>query len=554
VWFPNWPIQRRISLRSELKQRAFVLFTESARGLQIAVCSETAVARGIRPGISLAEARGLCVSSNANKSSPAPRPVTLVGKQADSMVATAVSESEPPTGTDLVSEPTDPVADREALQQLARWCQIYSPLVGVEEAETPEALLLDITGCEVHFGGELGLAQLLGSQLAFDGYHSRIAIADTLGAAWAMAHFGVSTPHPVAVIPAGKHVSTIRALPVAGLRLSPRILETLNKLDIRNIGQLENLPRTTLPARFGKELLLRLDQAWGTAHELILPEHVFEPIHAVWNSEEPLSNQETLEFVQQGLLDQVLGKLQPQRVGIREFQCLFTGSSDRLTLTLRLIQPSLDRRHLWDLLRLEWERQERQFHKSSSPAPRCMTEGMTSIRLEVLVAAPLKVRQQTLFDLDPDQKRAQAFRQFVERLSSRLGNQAVLRPQSVPDAQPEYACDYVNWEETTPSSTIAETDSWEAPLVRSRPLRLSPIPERIRVYRSTASGPPQRIWRGVQQLAILRSWGPERIETGWWREHDVRRDYYRVETDQGQHFWIFQCLLTTEWFLHGAYE
>ena len=50
---------------------------------------------------------------------------------------------------------------------------------------------------------------------------------------------------------------------------------------------------------------------------------------------------------------------------------------------------------------------------------------------------------------------------------------------------------------------------------------------------------------------VTRYWGPERIETGWWRGRSVRRDYYRVETDRGHWFWIFRQLDDGQWFLHG---
>jgi protein ImuB len=52
---------------------------------------------------------------------------------------------------------------------------------------------------------------------------------------------------------------------------------------------------------------------------------------------------------------------------------------------------------------------------------------------------------------------------------------------------------------------------------------------------------------------VARHWGPERIETGWWRGPSVRRDYYRIETDEGRRFWLFRELTNRRWFLHGAY-
>jgi len=71
---------------------------------------------------------------------------------------------------------------------------------------------------------------------------------------------------------------------------------------------------------------------------------------------------------------------------------------------------------------------------------------------------------------------------------------------------------------------------------------------------SVGHGLPHHLWWGNRQFQIARAWGPERIETGWWREVDIRRDYYRIETNHGDHLWIFRCLQTGGWFMHGAYE
>jgi len=489
----------------------------------------------------------------------------------------------------LIVELSDPLADSAVLKQLALQCQTYSPIVGIEEAILPESLLLDITGCEIHFGGELGLAQQLWNELSADTYRTQMAVADSVGAAWAMAHFGVSARNPIQVVPPGRHIERLRSLPVAALRLSIKTLATLDKLDVRSIGQLERIPRATLPARFGKEPLLRLDQAWGTAHELIVPESIPASLNAVWNAEEAVANRELLEQVQRELLDQLLVKLLPQRMGIRELLCSCSGVVDSVDLTLRLIQPSVDRQHLWNLLRLEWERLERGFQTSRTLPPRCLNEGMTSIRLVIEHIAPLRVRQQTLFDLEPDRKQALAFRQFVERLSSRLGSQAVLSIRLVPDPQPESSWESFSsdssatesknksvsrgdsksgglnrdeacvWDDAT-SRFIASTGyEWQCSLARSRPLRLLKSPELLRVFVATShaphcNAPPQRIGWGGRTLRVTRVWGPERIETGWWREDDVCRDYYRIEIDSGQHLWIFRCLRTNHWFLHGFYD
>src|SRR5205085_5033779 len=83
----------------------------------------------------------------------------------------------------------DPWADELALRELADWCQQFSPTVGVEQAERPDALLLDVTGSARTFGGEASLMRRVQAAFAQRGLQVRLAIADTIGAAWALAHY-----------------------------------------------------------------------------------------------------------------------------------------------------------------------------------------------------------------------------------------------------------------------------------------------------------------------------------------------------------------------------
>jgi protein ImuB len=56
------------------------------------------------------------------------------------------------------------------------------------------------------------------------------------------------------------------------------------------------------------------------------------------------------------------------------------------------------------------------------------------------------------------------------------------------------------------------------------------------------------------EYRVTSSCGPERIETGWWRGQDVRRDYYAVATQAGSRFWIFRRREDSRWFLHGCFD
>jgi protein ImuB len=102
------------------------------------------------------------------------------------------------------------------------------------------------------------------------------------------------------------------------------------------------------------------------------------------------------------------------------------------------------------------------------------------------------------------------------------------------------------WPEPDPAPSRVPAEAFDHPLF------LIP-PEPIEVTAVVPYGPPVRlVWQGRQYL-VTRTWGPERIETGWWRGRSVRRDYYRVETAEGEWLWIYRELDRRSWKLHGKY-
>ena len=86
-----------------------------------------------------------------------------------------------------------------------------------------------------------------------------------------------------------------------------------------------------------------------------------------------------------------------------------------------------------------------------------------------------------------------------------------------------------------------------------RPLHLESQPRPLVVMSVAPEGPPARFRHAGHDQPIVRTWGPERIETGWWQGGCVRRDYYQVETAGGQRYWLFRELNTGRWFLHGTF-
>ena len=240
-------------------------------------------------------------------------------------------------------------------------------------------------------------------------------------------------------------------------------------------------------------------------------------------------------------------------------------------------------RHLLQLVQLQLER-------LSIPAP------VKGIAVEVTATAPLVCRQESLFADGPGQalstgcSRPRLLAGLIDRLANRLGRDAVVRPRLVPDAQPELAYRYEPlignpalslWERTGSNSPLS---LWERAGVRGKqrvqnakcklqianwvtsphssfiihpssfPLRLFRSPHPLSAMSLMPEGPPLRFAFRGQEHRIARAWGPERIETGWWRGRPIGRDYYRLETTSGRRFWLFHRLDDGRWFLHGTFE
>jgi protein ImuB len=463
-------------------------------------------------------------------------------------------------------ESYDPRADRAALRQLALACQQFGPYAALEEADPPECLLVDVTGCGPIFDGEARLAEAALQALRQRGYVARAAVADTIGAAWAAVHGG-----DVNIVPPGAHPEALRSLPVETLRLPRATLELLYSLDLRRIEQLLELPRAELPARFGPEVVKRLDQALGRRPELLTPEKDDAPIEASWELDYPSGERRVLEKVLEHLLAQVLEKLQPRGLGVqRLLATLRITSTEPVYLQVGLLQPSASAGHLLELMRLQSERLQ-------------LAAEVKAVALRVLQAVPLEFRQGQIFADDVQQQQREQFPALVERLSHRLGEKAVLRPRLWPDAQPELAWRYEPWlrqqirnpkieirNKSEARSTKSKTKSSAnesfrisnfefvsdfgfriSDLRMTRPPCLKTRPIAVPVMSVVPEGPPVRFdWQNARHV-IAHWWGPERIETGWWRGRDVRRDYYLVETTTGARFWLFRALEERTWFLHG---
>ena len=457
----------------------------------------------------------------------------------------------------------DPEADLVTLEQLASECEQFSPLVGLEDSQPPEGLLLDVTNLSHLFHGEPNLAKQVDTLLRRRGYLPRLAIADTIGAAWAVnrtgnvrrtgndcrtgdirtGHIHDESPHPqysdsIVILSPGETQQQLDSLPVWSLRIPDPTVELLSRLGIRYIGQLLNLPRDGLNARFGGQLLHRMDQALGIAEETIVAASGSPTFEAHYSIEHPTARRETILQIVLQLMQQLSQQLFAAGQGALQIECCLQCCGDRtIRIHVGLFEPRADADHLIQLAALQLD-------------TLVLPGAARKVSINVVSTARLAAKQQELWT-DRHRDAPQQLAWLVERLSSRLGQQRVLTARLQPAIQPERACCYVALTGSNAARRIRRDQPRTARQLPERPLWMPSLPLPLAVTTESPDGPPVSFQYDGQRHHVLRHWGPERIETAWWRGQCVRRDYYRIETERGIRFWLFLRLHDRLWFLHG---
>jgi protein ImuB len=451
----------------------------------------------------------------------------------------------------------DPVGDALALAGLADWCGRYTPWTQTDGAD---GVWLDITGCTPLFASEAGLATDLVGRLRRLGISAQAAVADTPGAAWAVARYVRADQGLPVIVPSGRERASLAELPVAGLRLPAEIVQDLGRLGLVRIGDLYPLPRAPLAPRFGMIVARRLDQALGLAAEPISPAIPVERHRVRRDFAEPISTAEDIAATLVDLLDRLCRRLGAEHRGARRLELACYRVDARVErVEIGTSRPVRDPAHL---MRLFVERLER-----IDPGL-----GIEVVELGAPVVEPLAPNQLELGQLDLDRlesgagSAADRLAPIVDRLVNRLGAANVTRLDPVESHLPERA------QRAVPALAMSEMmgarqDRIEAWLPgQRRPIRLLPRPDRIDVTAPVPDDPPLSFrWRGVVHR-VSRAEGPERIAPEWWHTATAEpgagigalRDYYRVEDKEGRRYWLYRDGLYQEntaprWFLHGFF-
>ncbi len=436
----------------------------------------------------------------------------------------------------LIVRDAEPAADARALDRLALWAlQRYAP---VAAADPPDGLVIDVTGAAHLHGGEDTLLKGMVERLAASSIAARAVIADNWGAAHALARTGAA--RPTLVVPAGESAKAIFDLPIAALRLPKPMVEDLHVLGFTRIGELAATPRAPLALRFGPELYRRLDQALGFLSEPIDPVRPPDLIEVRRVFAEPIGAPETIARYTAKLAGQLCEALEAKGLGARRLDLLFHRIDNRIeAIRIGTARPVRDAARLTRLLCGKIETVDPGF-------------GIEIMRLAATLAEPLAPKQMISSLIEEPEVDVAS---LIDTLANRVGEQHLYRFAPVASDVPERSVQKI----APAAPDISET--WRDPW--PRPVRLLQRPEPIETLALLPDHPPVSFtWRGIRRR-VKRADGPERVFGEWWKrdaELFAVRDYFRVEDEAGERFWIFRAGngedATTgshRWFLHGIF-
>lgn len=421
----------------------------------------------------------------------------------------------------------DPGLSERFLNKVAEWCIRYSPVVS---ADPPDGIIVDATGCTHLWGGEQPYLSDIEYRLTKNGYHVRAAIADTPSGAWAVARYGKNT-----LVEKGRLIDELIPLPPEALRLEDETVEKLLKLGLNRIGQFINMPRSSLRRRFGVQILEKLSKIIGSDLELIEPVIPPEPYHERLPSFDPVCTAPGIAIALEHLLKNLCLRLSREQKGIRTcvLKCYRVDGKVEV-IRIGTNRPTHHVQHLFKLFELK------------------LGEINPGLGIELFVLEAPKVDphvpvQEKMWE-ETGGLNDVRLSEFIDRLEARMERSSVKRYIPAERYWPERSFQ-------TASSLQEISPNWI--IDPKRPLQLLEYPEKIDVTAPVPDYPPMLFRHKGKIHNVVKADGPERIEQEWWISGGKHRDYYRVEDQDGNRYWIFRSGhyddKNYQWFLHGYF-
>lgn len=492
IWFPYLHTDLMAGKELCLHQQPFVL-KESFHGkMVINALNLPAVRQGLYKGQSIADARAIV--------------------------------------TDLVVKDMDAATALNALEKMGRWCIRFSPSVSLD---SDDGLIMESSGCAHLWSGEEKYLLAIKEKLEGFGLTTRIAMADTIGIAWALAHYGALQMH----IAYGKAPPDFLELPIKGLRLDVGVEDQLLTLGLNAIRQVFALPISALSRRFPATLRQRINEARGEQEEYITPIEVPDVFAVRLPCLEPIVTRTGVNIALERSLKDLIQLLEKEQLGIRKAVfTAFAADGKQYQSAITTNKPSLNQEHLLKLFALRLD----EIKYSAGIDVFLLAATLT----EIYQPAQAKIWQ------GPAGLQHPKIAEWIDQIEMRYGAAVVSRYLPSEHHLPEKA-----FKESSSLQEEPQTN-WHAPL--RRPIQLLHPPEQIEVTAPIPDYPPMMFRHKGKLHKIITADGPERIEQEWWVGKGKHRDYYIVEDEEGKRYWLFRSghydeAKTYSWYLHGYF-
>jgi protein ImuB len=492
IWFDHLKTDWFSLREPRLKNIPFVLRVQSHGRMIISALNKSAEQQGISAGMALADARAIIPELEVMDDRP-----------------------------DLESR---------LMKRIAEWCIRFAPFVAIDP---PDGIIIDASGCAHLWGGDHAYIKDIEKKINARGYSIGIAMADTIGAAWGLAHY---LPVPI-VVEKGSHPKAILDLPPEALRLDVMITERLHKLGLHRIRDFIAIPQHSLRRRFGRDLIQSINQALGREDEIIDPVIPLQPYEERLPCLEPILTRKGVEIGLTRLLETLCDRLSKEEKGLRN-ACFKAYRADGKISELKIStsRPSHHVAHLFKLFETMLDSIE-------------VESGIELFTLSTTVVEDNPVLQEKILETAGglnDMRLAE----LIDRLSMKDGLQQIQR----------YLPDEHHLPEKSVRQALSLTEEPAIPWKTDppRPLQLLSPPEQIEVTAPIPDYPPMMFRYKGKIHKIKKADGPERIEQEWWIQRGQHRDYYYIEDEEGKRYWLFRSghydeAKTYKWFLHGFF-
>lgn len=410
--------------------------------------------------------------------------------------------------------------EQQVLESLAAWLERFSSVICIAG---PDVLLLEVAGSLRLYGGLPSLRQQVAAGLEEQGFSASLAIAPTpLAATWlARAGKRACVREPANI------TAALRTLALECLDWPAATCEALRGMGLATVGDCLRLPREGFARRFGPKRLLELDRALGRLPDPRNSWRAPEMFIAEYPLTEEQADREILLAICHELLLSLERFLLQRQLGTQRLSFSFFHLRAPATrVTLGTARAERLAGHWLELLRMRFERVT-------------LAEPVIAVELRGGRNQALQAETGRLgFHARSCSRRVRySITQLAERLVARIGDRAVHGLITVAEHRPQRA-----WREQPLAARAAQ--GGVSPPHPERPLWMLPEPAPL----PAEQGCP--LHNGPLRLVE----GPERLETGWWDEDGIARDYYTAVNPQGMRLWVFRNRSrSADWYLHGFF-